>query len=227
MADATEDQAAIRAMPNGPWVVAADVPLVRKHIVRSEQGESLTWLRDETVETEGVYALCRCGGSANKPFCDGTHNTSGFDGSDAHPDVTTYDERAKVLGGTRIVVRDDRSICAHAGFCGNHVTNVWDMVADLDEDTVVRAQAMAMIERCPSGALSYSLEGTDDDVEPDLPAEIALMADGPLFVSGGVSVSRADGARLEERNRVTLCRCGASKAKPRCDGSHGTIGFKG
>lgn len=227
MADATDEQAAIRAMPNGPWVVAADVALVRKHIVQSEHGESLTWARDETIETEGVYALCRCGGSANKPFCDGTHNSNGFDGSDAGPGETSYDERAEVLGGTRVVVRDDRSICSHAGFCGNQVTNVWKMVADLDQDSVVRAQAMAMVERCPSGALSYRLEGTDHDIEPDLATEIAVTSDGPLFVSGGASVARADGNRLEQRNRTTLCRCGASKNKPRCDGSHSDIGFSG
>ena len=35
-----------------------------------------------------------------------------------------------------------------------------------------------------------------------------------------------DGHRYEVRNRVTLCRCGASKNKPFCDGSHAAIEFK-
>jgi CDGSH-type Zn-finger protein len=227
VSDVTEDLATIRAMPNGPWVVAEGVRLVRKHAVSSERGESLTWARDTVMETSGSFALCRCGGSANKPFCDGTHNRKGFDGTDAEASATTYAERAKTLGGTRMVVSDDRSICAHAGFCGNHVTNVWKMVGDLDDDTVVRAQAIAMIERCPSGALTYRLEGDDADLEPDLPAQIAVLANGPLSVTGGLPVARADGARLEARNRVTLCRCGGSANKPLCDGSHADNGFEG
>lgn len=36
---------------------------------------------DGTIEQkEGVTALCRCGMSSNKPYCDGTHNSSGFEG---------------------------------------------------------------------------------------------------------------------------------------------------
>jgi uncharacterized Fe-S cluster protein YjdI len=50
-------------------------------------------------------------------------------------------------------VRDDRSICVHAGFCGNHLTNVWRLVPKTEESTG-RGQVMAMVERCPSGALS-------------------------------------------------------------------------
>jgi CDGSH-type Zn-finger protein len=40
-----------------------------------------------------------------------------------------------------------------------------------------------------------------------------------------VQVIGADGFAYEVRNRVTLCRCGASRNKPFCDGSHASIGF--
>ena len=82
-----------------------------------------------------------------------------------------------------------------------------------------------MIERCPSGALTYEVDG--EIIEPSLPAEIAVIPDGPLWVSGGITVERADGTELETRNRVTLCRCGQSGAKPLCDGSHKEAGFTG
>ena len=50
-----------------------------------------------------------------------------------------------------MVIHDDRSLCGHAGFCNNRVTNVWKMAkAEATEDSIVRAQAMAMIDRCPS-----------------------------------------------------------------------------
>jgi CDGSH-type Zn-finger protein len=43
---------------------------------------------------------------------------------------------------------------------------------------------------------------------------------GPLWVTGNIPILRADGQPLEIRNRVTLCRCGCSGAKPLCDGAH-------
>jgi CDGSH-type Zn-finger protein len=63
-------------------------------------------------------------------------------------------------------------------------------------------------------------------MEPDLPQQVAVVADGPLWVTGGVSVQTSDGQILEQRNRVTLCRCGQSKNKPLCDGSHADAGFR-
>jgi CDGSH-type Zn-finger protein len=213
---------AISVRPNGPYVVTGGLPLVHKRDVRSEHGEPLTWESVERLDPGPAYALCRCGQSSNKPFCDGTHAKVGFDGEESASG--TYAERSKTLGGTGIVVRDDRSLCTHAGFCGNRVTNVWKMVGETD-DSVLRGQVMAMIERCPSGALTYRLEGADDDLERDLPAELSLVADGPIWVTGRVPVTRSDGEELERRNRVTLCRCGASTNKPLCDGTHKDIGF--
>jgi CDGSH-type Zn-finger protein len=93
-------------------------------------------------------------------------------------------------------------------------------------DHVTRAQVMAMVERCPSGALTYRIERDGADVEPDLRREIGVVDDGPLFLSGRVRVERSDGTVQETRNRVTLCRCGASENKPLCDGSHRDIGFR-
>ncbi len=89
---------------------------------------------------------------------------------------------------------------------------------------------MAMIERCPSGSLTYAIEPGEPDVEPDLPQQIAVTTEitsdgpieGPLWVTGKVPIERADGLPLETRNRVTLCSCGRSKNKPLCDGAHRT-----
>ena len=71
------------------------------------------------------------------------------------------------------------------------------------------------------------VSGNGDVIEPDLPAGVAVIPDGPLWVSGGIEVTRADGTTLETRNRVTLCRCGQSGSKPLCDGSHKAAGFTG
>ncbi len=219
---AEEDQK-ITVRPRGPYLVRGGVPLVRKTPIMSEHGEPLTWKMEGVLETADVYRLCRCGQSSTKPFCDGTHTLKEFDG-DETADTGPIADRLANYEGEKIVVKDDRSLCVHAGFCGNRVTNIWNMVAET-ADTQVRAQIMAMVDRCPSGALSFALDAEGDNVEPDLPREIAVIPDGPLWVSGGIPVERRDGQPLETRNRVTLCRCGASSNKPLCDGSHKEVGF--
>jgi len=213
----------IKVRKNGPYLVVGGVPLKSKAPVMSEHGEALTWRTEALEDGRSTYALCRCGASESKPFCDGTHSSIEFDGTESVPDGS-YDDRANSLGGTGIEVFDDRGICVHAGFCGNKVSNVWKM-APKTEDTVVRAQVMAMVEKCPSGALTYAVDG--EVIEPDLPDEVAVVPDGPLWVSGGISITRSDGEVVETRQRVTLCRCGASDIKPLCDGSHADIGFTG
>ncbi len=211
----------ITVAPDGPYLVSGAVPITSKTAVVSEHGEPLTWKTERPVETKERVALCRCGASSNKPYCDGTHASAEWDATDNAPEGT-YANRVTSYGGDGIEVFDDRSICVHAGFCGNTATNVWKMAAKTG-DSRIRAEAMAMIERCPSGALTYSVDG--DIIEPDLPVEVAVVPDGPLWVSGGIEVTRSNGTTLETRNRVTLCRCGQSASKPLCDGSHKTVGF--
>jgi CDGSH-type Zn-finger protein len=209
----------IAALPNGPLRVSGDIPLYRRRPIETEAGEPVGWQTSDRLETRERYALCRCGQSANKPFCDGTHNTCGFESAGGA--TGTYGERAKVLGGIQVTVYDDRSICTHAGFCGTKVTNVWKLVKGTD-DTAVRSQVIAMVDRCPSGALTYRL---DDDDESFVPPAIAVIDDGPLWVTGRVPVTNPDGTALEVRAHVTLCRCGSSANKPLCDGSHKAAEF--
>jgi CDGSH-type Zn-finger protein len=229
----TDLHAPIRALPNGPYLVEDDLRIVWKVPVTSAGGEPIAWRTLTEIAHSTPCVLCRCGGSANKPFCDGTHARKGFDGTDTADDRTRAD-RAKAYEGDGMVMYDDRSICTHAGFCGTAVTNVWKMIKATG-DTNVRIQVAGMVERCPSGALSYALtadaedagggKDTPVDIEPDLPAQIAVTPDGPLWVTGGVPIEASSGHRLEVRNRVTLCRCGESANKPLCDGSHKDIGF--
>ena len=213
----------ITVTPQGPYVVSGQPALRRKRAVRTEQDEPVAWQSDAPMDVGESYSLCRCGGSANKPFCDGSHRTREWDGTETAP-TDTYDERAKDHPGDGIVMRDDRGVCEHAGFCGTKLTNAWKMT-QASGDTAVRAQLIAMIEHCPSGAITHRLSAAGPAVEPDLAVGIGVIDDGPLFVTGGIGVTRADGAVFETRNRMTLCRCGASGNKPLCDGSHAKVGF--
>ena len=140
-----DNERRITIQPNGPYVVYGNVPLVRKSEVISEHGEPLTWKKDEVLQTGERYALCRCGQSSAKPFCDGSHAHVDFDGNEV-ADTGNISEREVVYEGTGIFVKDDRSVCIHAGFCGDRVSNVWKMTQGSD-DTQVRARIMSMIER--------------------------------------------------------------------------------
>ena len=224
MTDQARPTANVQVKPNGPYLVTG-VPLVRRRTVCTEHGEPITTETTERFETRAVYALCRCGQSANKPFCDGAHAGTGFDGTETAP-TSTYDDRATTYTGNQLIVRDDRAICVHAGFCGDRVTKVWkEMGGSGTNDSIVRAQVIAMVERCTSGAMTYRLESDAADIEPDLRQAIGVIDDGPLHLTGMVKVQRADAEPFETRNRVTLCRCGASNSKPLCDGSHREVGF--
>jgi len=212
----------ITVQENGPYLVSGGVPVNRKSIIRSEQHEPLTWRKDTTLEGDATYRLCRCGQSSQKPFCDNTHARIGFDGTENAPTAPSA-TRARRFTGAGMTMTDDSVLCMHAGFCTTKVDKVWDMVKRTDE-TPVRFALMQMIERCPSGKLGYEVDGVP--VEPDLPQAVSATTDGPLWVTGGIPVTMSNGQTLEVRNRVTLCRCGKSKIKPLCDGSHYEAGFK-
>jgi CDGSH-type Zn-finger protein len=227
----TSSRKRILVQRNGPYLVRGHVPLVRKTQVVSEYGEPLTWRTCGSVERDrerdGTYTLCRCGQSREKPFCDGTHRAAQFDGTETADTGLTADRQRVCSGGTHIVVKYDDSLCMNAGFCANRMTTIARLVRET-ADTGVRSQVIAMIERCPSGSLTYALEERESDIEPDLPQQMAVVTeitsagpiDGPLWVSGGIPIERADGLPFETRNRVMLCGCGRSRSKPLCDGTH-------
>jgi CDGSH-type Zn-finger protein len=57
------------------------------------------------------------------------------------------------------------------------------------------------------------------------PTTIKTLVDGPLRVEGTFTVVNAEGEVISQKSKVSLCRCGASKNKPFCDGTHREIGF--
>jgi CDGSH-type Zn-finger protein len=223
-----DDQKKIEICTNGPYMVTGGIPLVRKVQVVSERGEPLTWKKDgEMPAPQEGYFLCRCGASADQPFCDGAHTRIHFDGVETTLPNSSRERRETYPGCRNILIRIDPSLCTSAGFCANRTTSIAEMAAHPD-DIQVRSLAIAMIEHCPAGALTYAMDEAGEDIEVDLPQQIAVTTEitsngavqGPLWVTGGIHIHQSDGTLMEVRNRVTLGGCGRSQIKPLCDGSH-------
>ncbi len=107
---------------------------------------------------------------------------------------------------------------------------MWNLVTQ--DGAHARKLAIHEAGCCPAGRLVVIDNQTGQALEPELPQSIGLVEDtakevsGPIWVRGGITITGADGTDYEVRNRVTLCRCGQSKNKPYCDGTHAAIGFR-
>ena len=55
---------------------------------------------------------------------------------------------------------------------------------------------------------------------------IDIIKNGPYIVNGQVELKDAEGNVYPAKQRMALCRCGASTTKPFCDGTHSKIGFQ-
>lgn len=180
--------------------------------------------RKGALVTKPQMALCRCGESGNKPFCDGTHAKVGF--SSAKLDDRVEDKREN-YEGEDITIHDNRGICAHAGYCTDGLPSVFRLKTEpwIDPHGASGEEIASTIGKCPSGALSYSKNGVEHrDQERD--RAIFVAPNGPYVVTGGPELEdtkRGEGASTEH---FTLCRCGGSKNKPFCDGTHWHKKFK-
>lgn len=192
-------------------------PLVAKNIPR------FTGTNGEKFDVQPVVALCRCGHSKNKPYCDGSHNDIGFS-SEPAPERTP--DELRVFKGKQLDVHYNRLLCSHAGECGKRLKAVFDTTRDpwIAPDNATPDQIRDTVKACPSGALSWSEPGgTAMHICGDAP-EIAIEHNGPFRVT---RIQLASGVKAEgaSEDKYVLCRCGASKNKPFCDGSHSEIGW--
>jgi CDGSH-type Zn-finger protein len=217
----------ITVTENGPYLVEGSVPMVRQTIVADSEGNSIEWRQGDEFETKASCALCRCGQSANKPYCDGSHVRVDFDGTET-ASRDPYLMQAAQQDGPTLTLTDAQSLCAFARFC-DVAGQVWNLVEQEGPEAARLTASEAGL--CPSGRLVAWDRQTKTAIEPEFDPSIGIVEDptegvaGPIWVRGGIPVTGADGETYEVRNRVTLCRCGASKNKPFCDASHASIGF--
>ena len=214
---------------NGPYLVSGAIPLSEAEIVNDEAGDAKEWSVGKEIPVQTAYALCRCGKSKNKPFCDGTHQKAGFEGVET-ASREPYSQQAEVETGPGIKLSDVQSLCAASRFC-HRAGGIWRLL-EKSEDPKIKQTIIEEACNCASGRLVAVDKETGKPIEPELKKAIHLVEDpkkklsGPLRLIGGVKLESQNGKPYETRNRVTLCRCGESKNKPFCDASHVSIKFK-
>jgi CDGSH-type Zn-finger protein len=213
---------------HGPLVVSGGVPLTVQVIRPNEGGLSWTWEETRTIPTGPEYELCRCGHSATKPFCDESHLRVKFDGTET-ASRQPFVRQAERLDGPTLLLDDVEGLCAFARFC-DPGGKIWSLIGKTG-DAAARRLAIREGMSCPAGRLVLHDKRSGRTIEPELPPSIGLVEDpvlgvsGPVWVRGRIRIESEDGKPYEVRNRVTLCRCGASNNQPYCNGSHATVGF--
>ena len=196
------DDVKIEERENGPLVVSG---------VSTMNGP------DGAIEVKPVMALCRCGASKNKPFCDGSHNKVGFESRGGTP---AGRDRVITYEGQEVSVNYNPLLCSHAAECGRLASNIFNPAqkpwVQPDQGTV--AEVEAVVTACPSGALSIATSDGPEHRSADR-AQIVVEKNGPYWVKDipALTSDRAEGAATD---KFVLCRCGLSGNKPYCDGSH-------
>jgi CDGSH-type Zn-finger protein len=214
-------------LPNGPYLLINDMEPKFVENLQNSKGESLS--------TIGGVSLCRCGASNNKPFCDGTHGKIGFSSENKEEAVNENQQhivkdKRKNYVGKKITIHDNRKICSHAAECVNNLPSVFKLNARpwISPDAVEIEEIINTIKKCPSGALSYSLDGIEYRDQNERKPMITVSKDGPYHVTGSINLigDNIQWAEGSSKEHYVLCRCGASNNKPFCDGMHRLINFK-
>jgi CDGSH-type Zn-finger protein len=204
-----EDKTSIDIMEDGPFIV--------------DNLQVLENSRAQKIESKKKIVLCRCGASENKPFCDGTHSKVGFSGK---REAKIKLDKEKEYDGKGISVFYNAVLCYHAAQCVGNLPAVFDVNSKpwINPDNSDKESIMSTIKKCPSGALSYKL-GDEHIRDFNGEQKIRIEKDGPYRVSGNIELKIEEELQPPSKKHFALCRCGASKNKPYCDGSHSNIGF--
>ena len=192
----------ITELDDGPLKLESDKPIIYKDGV--------------LVKAESPVYLCRCGVSNNKPFCDGTHNSANFSSK-----REISEEIIQNYKGKEISIIFNRSICAGAGECVRNLPTVFKSGSSSEwiyPDNDKNENIIKTINGCPSGALSYTIQGKRD-LDNSSVAKVTIIKNGPYNIEA-VNFGHLPTPTNFSTKKYSLCRCGYSKNKPYCDYSH-------
>ncbi len=136
-------------------------------------------------------------------------------------------QKIRTYEGTSIKIVYDVPRCIHAAECVKQLEAVFDPDARpwVNPDGAPAEDVARVVLQCPTGALKFERpDGIGEDVPPT--NSVRLDPNGPLYVRGDIRIATPTGTTILSDTRLALCRCGASKNKPLCDGAHADAGFE-
>lgn len=138
------------------------------------------------------------------------------------------DQEKIIFSGKEIDVTWEGQLCIHIAECGRAQGELFvgGRQPWCQPDLVDADETINVVERCPSGALSYQAkdQSTEEKVAPE--NSIVVSYNGPYFVRGDISFEPTITELAGIKFRAALCRCGHSKNKPFCDNAHEDVNFK-
>lgn len=220
----------ITVSERGPYLVYGRPPLAAQFIMPNAENESWYFQQGRHYSTEAEpTALCRCGASKRKPYCDGSHTAAEWDPTLTAPDEALLD-RAEEIRGETLSLTDNARYCVFARFC-HPAGDAWTLTEHSDDPTS-RRLAIREASMCPGGRLLAWDRDTGKPYEFRFEPSLGLIEDpaigssGGVWVRGGIPLRRENGRTYEIRNRMVLCRCGQSANKPYCDGTHAAVKWR-
>ena len=191
-----EERFSITVTETGPYLVYGRPPLAEQFIMPDESNDSWYFQEGRHFSTESEpTALCRCGASRRKPYCDGSHEKASWD-----PRLTAQRDalldNAEVIDGGTLQMTDNEKYCVFARFCHPH-GDAWSLTEQSD-DPEARRLAVREASMCPSGR-TKSATASSHAAADSRPTSLTATARMPQSSGGTNSTANRSAKRSPKR----------------------------
>lgn len=136
--------------------------------------------------------------------------------------------RRKEYSNGEITVVWEPKKCIHSGICVRTLPEVYNPKERpwVKINNATTEELRNQVKKCPTGALSYFMNGEENLESESLETKVEVMPNGPLMIYGTLNITDQNGNASIKNKTTAFCRCGKSENKPYCDGMHVKIDFR-